>query len=129
MRILFPNKKLNMVLIGNGDTEAIKYDYRSMFGFGLYGIYQYLFSAPALSSRLYIDFLEDYLRDTSRFDDQITYFRINSIPEKSLSPTNTSKQNINDIIKFANTMLEENKRLIDKIAKIISGNRIERTDD
>jgi hypothetical protein len=123
MQILFPNKKLNMILIGNGGTEGIKYDYRSMFGFGLYGIYQYLFSAPALSSKLYIDFLEDYLRDASRFNDKISYFRINSIPENSMSPTNTGERNLQEIIKFADKMLDENKELIDKIIYTITKSR------
>ena len=58
VRNLFPTKKLNIVLLGNGGTAGAKYDYRSMFSFGLYGLYQYLFSAPALSSKLYVEFIK-----------------------------------------------------------------------
>ena len=123
LQILFPNKKLNMVLIGNGGTGGAKYDYRSMFEFGLYGIYQYLFSAPALSSKLYIDFLEQYLQDASHFNDKISYFRVNNISENSMSPTNTGERNMQEIIKFADKMLNENKELIDKITHTITKNR------
>jgi hypothetical protein len=122
VRILFPDKKLNMVLIGNGGMGGVKYDYRSMFGFGLYGIYQYLFSAPALSNRLYVDFMEEYLQDASRFDDKISYFRVNSVPDKSMSPTNTGTQNMNEIVKFAHKMLDENIDLLDKIIHTINRN-------
>lgn len=123
MQILFPNKKLNVILVGNGGTAGTKYDYRSMFGFGLYGLYQYLFSAPALSSKLYIEFLEEYLKDASRFDDKISYFRINSIPENAMSPTNTGAKNMREIEKFAEKMLDENKVMIDKIIDIITPHR------
>ena len=123
MRILFPEKKLNLILIGNGGTDADKYDYRSMFGFGLYGVYQYLFSAPSLSSKLYIEFLEEYLRDASRFDDKISYFRVNSIPERSMSPTNTGEENMQAIEQFAEKMLQENKELIHKIIDVLTLHR------
>lgn len=123
VRILFPSKKLNIVLIGNGGMGSIKYDYRSMFGFGLYGIYQYLFSAPALSSKLYVDFMEEYLQDAERFDDKISYFRFNSIPEKAMSPTNTGKQNFESIKKFAGLMLEENLVEIDKAIAALTNKR------
>lgn len=123
VRILFPEKKLNMVLIGNGGIGGVKYDYRSMFGFGLYGLYQYLFSAPALSSRLYTDFMEEYLRDTSKFDDKISYMRINSIPKKGMSPTDTGKKNMDEIKEFAEQMLFENIPVIEDVIATITKNR------
>ena len=123
VRILFPEKKLNMILIGNGGVGGVKYDYRSMFGFGLYGIYQYLFSAPALSSRLYTDFMEEYLQDASKFDDKIAYFRINSIPRKGMSPTDTGDRNMDEIAKYAEEMLNENKPLIDKVINVTTKGR------
>ncbi len=123
VRILFPEKKLNMILIGNGGTGGVKYDYRSMFGFGLYGLYQYLFSAPALSSKLYTDFMEDYLQDASKFDDKIAYYRINSIPQKSMSPTDTRKNNMDAIAAFAEVMLSESIEQLDKVIELITKGR------
>lgn len=63
VRAIFPNKRLNIVLIGNGTTSSMVRDYESMFSFGLYGFYQYLFNAPSLSSKLLIEFVEEYLID------------------------------------------------------------------
>ena len=121
--ILFPEKKLNIVLVGNGGLGGVKYDYRSMFGFGLYGLYQYLFSAPALSNRLYVDFIEEYLRDTEKFDRKISFFKITSIPEKSLSPTDIRQKNVDEIRLFGKKMLQDNLTTIDKAIDALSKNR------
>src|SRR6185437_6180354 len=71
VRTLFPHKKLNIVHMGNGTMATAKYNYRNMFSFGLYGIYQYLFSAPALSSRLAVEFMDAYLAEAQTFDEKI----------------------------------------------------------
>ena len=120
VRILFPQKQINLVLIGNGGTSGVTYNYRSMFGFGLYGLYQYLFSAPALSSKLYVDFIEEYMQDTERFDTKIGYFRVNSTPKTNISPTNVGKRNLYNIKLFAKQMLNENKVVIDEIIKVLN---------
>ena len=120
VRGLFPNKKLNLVLIGNGGTASVKYDYKNMFSFGLYGIYQYLFSAPALSSRLYVEFIEEYLLGAQKFEHGVNFFRVNSMPEKDMSPTDVSKKNMHQIRIFADKMLQENTETIEKIILALS---------
>lgn len=127
VRMLFPDKKLNMVLISNGGMGAVKYDYRSMFGFGLYGIYQYLLSAPSLSSRLYVDFLEDYLRDAKKFYDKIDYFKIASAPPRVFSPTDTSQTNIDEIGEFSKNMLNENLVVIHQVIDILTRKSVKKS--
>ncbi|MCX8514493.1 MAG: patatin-like phospholipase family protein [Burkholderiales bacterium] len=119
VRSLFPTKKLNIVLVGNGGTSGVKFDYRSMFGFGLYGVYQYLFSAPVLSNKLYVDFMEEYFKDAERFDDKISYIRISSSPTKAFSPTDTSDYNISKLEKFSKQMLEENIENVNRVIEIL----------
>lgn len=120
VRSLFPDKKINLVLIGNGGTANVKYDYKNMFSFGLYGLYQYLFSAPALSSKLYIEFIEEYLQGIHKVDPWVNFFRINGVPNKDLSSTNPSKKNFVRIKKFAERMLQENEDTIEKIITAIT---------
>ncbi len=116
VRSLFPNKHLNLVLIGNGGTSEARYNYRHMFSFGLYGLYQYLFSAPALGSKLYIDFVQDYLDEAGRVDPNITFFRVNAEPNEKLSASDASLDNLTKIQHFGNRMLQVNLVIINKIA-------------
>lgn len=116
VRAVFPDKKLNIVLLGNGGTAGAKYNYKNMFSFGLYGLYQYLFSAPALSSKLFIEFMEEYLDESQKFDDKVAFYRINSNPDDDLSPTSTSVTNTKNIQKFANKMLQENYEIINQLS-------------
>lgn len=119
VRGLFPHKKLNLVLIGNGSTNNSKYNYRYMFSFGLYGLYQYLFNAPTLNTKLYVEFVEDYLVDANSVDRQLEFFRINSTPDEYLSASDTSKANLDKITKFANKMLGENLVQINEMIKVL----------
>lgn len=121
---LFPDKHLNIFVIGNGGSTASKYDYRGMFSFGLYGLYQYLYSAPGLSSRLYLDFVEEYIKLLATNNTRnISYFRINSIPDVDLSPTDVTPANIENIRLFADKMLRENMKAVnDMIAEILKMN-------
>ncbi len=121
MNILFPDKHINMVFIGNGGLGEAHYDYRHMFSFGLYGIYQYLFSAPALSSKLYIDLIKEHILDTQGTDSKTSFFWINSLyPYGEISPTDTSKRNFAKIRKFSNQVLSENKDVLDNLALILT---------
>ncbi|MFN8769308.1 MAG: patatin-like phospholipase family protein [Neisseriaceae bacterium] len=122
VRSLFPEKRINLVLVGNGGTNSIKYNYKNMFSFGLYGLYQYLFSAPGLSSKLYIEFIEEYLKGTRNVNNSVNFLRINSIPEKDLSSTDISEKNFQQIERFAAKMLHENYEVIEKIIDILSKN-------
>ena len=119
VRGLFPTARLNIVLLGNGGTFAAKYNYRNMFSFGLYGLYQYLLSAPALSSKLYLEFIKDYLEDTQRMDPRIKLFTVNSIPTEDLSTADPSAANLDKIRKFADSMLQENQDVVDKIIEAL----------
>lgn len=120
VRALFPEKKINLVSIGNGGSNSAKYNYKNLFSFGLYGLYQYLFSAPALSNKLYIDFIEEYLQGSNNANNNVNFFRVNSIPENDLGPTSISKKNLEQINKFANQMLHENNTVIEQIIEVLS---------
>ncbi len=123
VRGLLPDKHINLVFIGNGGIANEPYDYRSMFGFGLYGLYQYLFSAPNLSSRLYIDFMEDYLRDAKLFDKNISYFAITGMPKSPMSPTSLSKRNFKKIENYAHEVIEKNQSKLQELANILTCER------
>jgi hypothetical protein len=117
VRTLFPNKKLNIVYLGNGTTATAKYNFRNMFAFGLYGIYQYVFSAPGLSSRLALEFMEAYLAEAQTFDENIVFHKITSDPVDNLSPTSIAKSNMQKIHVFAQKMLKDNLYKIDKLVE------------
>lgn len=123
VRTLFPDKKLNIVHLGNGTQATAKYDYRNMFSFGLYGIYQYLFSAPGLSSKLAIDFMDAYLAEAETFDEKIVFHKIISDPVDELSPTSVSKSNIQKIHIFAQKMLKDNRHKVDKLVEALLESR------
>jgi hypothetical protein len=126
VRAIFPEKKLNIVLLGNGSTASAKYNYKNMFSFGLYGLYQYLFSAPALSSKLFIEFMEEYLVESQEFDQRVEFYRINSNPDDDLSPVDTSHKNLKNIQKYANKMLQENYDKLNSLSSNLLDNLISR---
>jgi uncharacterized protein len=114
IRMIFPEKKLNIISISNGGTAShSKYNYRHMFSFGLYGLYQYLFNSPTLSSQLYIDFMEEVQQFA---EEQLDFYRIKSTPDDDLSPTSLSTSNFANIRKFADKMLQENYQLINELS-------------
>lgn len=120
VRGLLPNKHINLIFIGNGSSGAEKYDYRSMFGFGLYGFYQYLFSAPNLSSRLYLDFMQDYLHDAQLFDKNISYYAITGVPKSPISPTSLSSKNFRKINTYAKEVIEQNELKLKDLASVLT---------
>lgn len=124
VRTLFPNKKLNIVHMGNGTLSTAKYDYRNMFSFGLYGVYQYLFSAPGLSSKLAIEFMEGYLAEAQTFDEKITFFKIIGVPVDNLSPTSVSKSNMQKIQIFAGKMLNDNLSRVNELVEALLDSKI-----
>lgn len=126
VRTLFPEKKLNIVLLGNGATASAKYSYRNMFSFGLYGFYQYLYSAPALSSKLYVEFMEDYLSESQKFDEKVAFYRIISDPVDQLSPTSVSKKNLQKIQLFAQKMLHENVHKVNELAETLTRHKFKK---
>ncbi|MCC2625095.1 MAG: hypothetical protein K0R14_968 [Burkholderiales bacterium] len=124
VRTLFPNKKLNIIHLGNGTIATAKYSYRNMFSFGLYGIYQYLFSAPGLSSKLAIEFMDSYLAEAETFDNKINFYKIVSSPVDELSPTSVSKTNMKKIQLFAAKMLNDNLQKIDELIDVLLDSRV-----
>lgn len=124
VRSLFPDKKLNIVLLGNGSSASAKFDYRNMFSFGLYGFYQYLYSAPGLSSKLYVKFMEDFLSESQKSNEKVSFYRIVSDPVNNLSPTSVSKKNLQRIQIFAQKMLHENLNKINELAETLTKHKV-----
>lgn len=123
LKALFPDKHINLVVIGNGGTNEASYNYRHMFSFGLYGLYQYLFSAPSLSSKLSIEMVEDIMLETENVDNKFSFYRINSIPTEALSSTSPGTKNISRVRRFGRKMAAENIELLKKIASVVGKNR------
>lgn len=119
LKALFPDKHINIVAVGNGGTNEATYDYRHMFSFGLYGLYQYLFSAPSLGAKLSIEMVENIMQEAKDKENTFSFYRINSKPAEGLSSTNPSIKNLHRIRRFGRKMAQDNMDLINKIAKIV----------
>lgn len=119
LKALFPDKHINIIAVGNGGTNEASYNYRHMFSFGLYGLYQYLFSAPSLGAKLSIEMVEDIMKDTKKNDNSFSFYRINATPTEGLSSTSPNIKNLHRIRRFGRKMAQDNMDLITKIAKIV----------
>ncbi len=119
VRALFPRKKINLVYIGNGGFNSSHFDYRSMFGFGLYGLYQYLFSSPMLSSKLSVEFVEEYMLETEQYDPYIDFFRFSTKSDEDIATSGIDDENLAKIERLANKMLYQHREEIDRLCKVL----------
>ena len=90
-----------------------------MFGFGLYGLYQYLFSSPMLSSKLSVEFVEEYMLEAEQYDPYIDFFRLVTQSEEEISTTGIDENNLNKINRLANKILYQHRNEIDRLCKIL----------
>jgi hypothetical protein len=117
VKSIFPDKPINIVLLGNGEISDSSYDYKNIFSYGLYGFYQYLFNAPALSTVLYNEFIQDYILGSSTKELGVKFYFITSDFVNTVSVTNISEKNMRKLRAFSIKMLNEN---IDKIDDLIN---------
>jgi hypothetical protein len=119
VRSTFPDKPINIVLLGNGETSNSRYDYKNIFSYGLYGFYQYLFNAPALSTMLYNDFIQEYILERSTDELGVKFYFITSDSASSIGVTNVSSKNMRRLRAFAIKMLNENIDKIDELIQVL----------
>ena len=117
VKSIFPDKPINIVLLGNGEISNSNYDYKNIFSYGLYGFYQYLFNAPALSTVLYNEFIQEYILGNSTKEIGVKFYFITSDFANNISVTNVSNKNLRKLRAFSIKMLNEN---IDKIVDLIN---------
>lgn len=117
VKSIFPDKPINVVLLGNGEISDSSYDYKNIFSYGLYGFYQYLFNAPALSTILYNEFIQEYILGNSTKELGVNFYFITSEFANNVSVTNVSEKNMRKLRAFSIKMLNEN---IDKIDDLIN---------
>lgn len=119
VRALFPRKKINLVYIGNGGFNGTRFNYRNMFEFGLYGLYQYLFSSPMLSSKLSVKFVEEYMLEAEQYDPYIDFFRFVTQPDEAIRTADVDVDNMAKIERLASKMLYQHRNEIDRLCKVL----------
>jgi hypothetical protein len=114
---LFPDKKINIVVLDNGSLQSSKFNYRHFFSFGLYGILQYIFNAPGTGGKLLTDLAEEYLADLNYMGKTYNYFYLGSNKSSArISISSVSKNNMSKIRRYGYNIIRENRDKIDNIA-------------
>lgn len=119
VRMLFPFKKINIVLIGNGGLESDKFSHNGITKFGAFGLFQYLVNSPSLSTKLSLKMMQQYMQNSKRCDPNLSFTRIYSKTNEAFSTTDTSKRNFEKIKKYSLQVIEEHKDEIDKLISTI----------
>lgn len=114
---MFPNKKLRLVLIGNGGDDAEHYGYNHMAEFGAYGLFQYLINSPVINTKFSIDRVHEYIHQAHDYGLNVDFVYINTAGGNEMGTSNTSNENMAKIKKFAEKMLAENAEKISELAK------------
>ncbi len=117
---MFPNKKLRLVLIGNGGDDAERYGHDHMAAFGAYGLFQYLLNSPVVSTKFSIDLVKEYIHEAREYGLDVEFVYINSNGGNELATSNTSEENMNKIKRFADQMMEEHHDKIVYLAKVLN---------
>lgn len=113
---LFPNKKLRIVLIGNGGSDAEAYSYEHMAEFGAYGLFQYLLNSPIISTKFSTDLVVEYIHEARSYGLDVDFVYINSDGGSELATGSTSSQNMEKIGNFAAKIVSENISKIHELA-------------
>ena len=113
---MFPKKKIRIVLIGNGGTDAEHYGHSHMAEFGAYGLLQYLLNSPVISSKFSTDLVNEYIHEASDYGLDVDFCYINAEGGKELATANTSNNNMAKIQKFADKLLQQNEPQILNLA-------------
>lgn len=109
---MFPNKKIRLVLIGNGGNDVMKYDHQHIAEFGAYGLFQYLLNSPVINSKLSTDLVYEYIHEANDYGLDVEFVEINSDGAQGLLVGDTSDSNMARIRQFADKVLMENHNKI-----------------
>ncbi len=116
---MFPNKKIRIVLIGNGGNDAESYGHTHMAEFGAYGLFQYLLNSPIISSKFSTDLVQEYIYEARDYGLDVDFVYINSDGGHELSTVDTSSQNMEKINQYAARLMAENQEKIDYLISVL----------
>ncbi len=117
---MFPNKKIRLVLIGNGGNDVMRYNHQHVARFGAYGLFQYLLNSPVINTKLSTDLVSEYIHEANNYGLDVEFVEINSDGAQGLLVGDTSDSNMDRIRQFADKVLTENREQITKLAKNLS---------
>lgn len=120
---MFPNKKLRLVLIGNGGDDVEYYGHSHMAAFGAYGLLQYLLNSPVVSAKFSVDMVREYLHEARDYGLDVDFVYINSAGAGGLATSCVSDENMTKIKQFAETMIIENEDKIADLAKVLTNSQ------
>jgi hypothetical protein len=116
---MFPNKRIRIVLIGNGGNDAETYGHTHMAEFGAYGLFQYLLNSPIISSKFSTDLVQEYIYEARDYGLDVDFVYINSDGGHELSTVDTSSQNMEKIDQYAARLMAENQEKIDYLISVL----------
>lgn len=116
---LFPRKKLRLVLIGNGGSDAEVYNHEHMAEFGAYGLFQYLLNSPVVNTKFSTDLLHEYIHEAREYGIDIEFIHINSPGGRELATSDTSDENMDRIRQFGEKVISENYDKIKYLAEVL----------
>ena len=116
---MFPNKKIRIVLIGNGGNDSEHYGHTHMAEFGAYGLFQYLLNSPVVSAKFSTDLVQEYIHEARDYGLDVDFVYINSDGGHELSTASTSSQNMEKIDNYATRLMSENQDKIDYLASVL----------
>jgi hypothetical protein len=116
---MFPNKKIRIVLIGNGGNDSEHYGHTHMAEFGAYGLFQYLLNSPVVSAKFSTDLVQEYIHEARDYGLDVDFVYINSDGGHELATASTSSQNMEKINLYAERLISENQDKIDYLASVL----------
>lgn len=116
---MFPNKKIRIVLIGNGGNDSDHYGHTHMAEFGAYGLFQYLLNSPIVSAKFSTDLVQEYIHEARDYGLNVDFVYINSDGGHELATASTSSQNMEKINQYATRLMTENQEKIAYLATVL----------
>jgi hypothetical protein len=117
--LMFPNKKLRIVLIGNGGDDSKQYNHSHVSEFGVYGLLQYILNSPIISSKLSTDLVLEYLQEAKDYGLDVDFVYINTEGGQTLGAGDASDINLARVNAFAEKLMDEHVEKIELLAKIL----------
>ncbi len=119
LSVLFPNKQIRLVLIGNGGHDRGHFHHQHMTEFGAYGLLQYLVNSPIISSKFTTESVYEYIADSGL---DVDFVFLNSGGGRALAAGDVSKKNMQLIENYAQQLIAENRDKISQLATVLMQN-------